>query len=66
MNPEATIVRERVADPVNAGAFLYDDNDSPAVVEIPHGGATLLTRATAEGFDDERGFSGGMEAVECL
>jgi hypothetical protein len=47
MNPEATVVRERVADPVGARAVLHDHDDAAA-----------LTRATADGFDDERVFSG--------
>jgi len=58
VNPEATVVRERVADPVGAGAVLDDDDDAPAVVEIAHGDAAALTRATADGFDGERVFSG--------
>jgi hypothetical protein len=58
VNPETTVVRERVADPVGAGAVLHDNDDAPAVVEIPHGDTAALTRATADGFDDERVFSG--------
>jgi hypothetical protein len=36
------------------GAILNDDDDAAAVVEISHGDAAALTRATAERFDDER------------
>ena len=57
VNPEATVVLERVADPLGVGAVLHDDDDAPAVIEIPDGEATALTRATADGFDDERVFS---------
>src|SRR5215470_20375896 len=37
VNPETTVVRDRVADPVGAGAVLHDNDDARAVVEIPHG-----------------------------
>jgi len=57
VNPEATVVLERVADPLGAGTVLHDDDDVAAVIEISHGDTTALTRATADGFDDERVFS---------
>ena len=58
VNPEAIVVLERVADPLGAGTVLHDDDDAAAVIEISHGDTTALTRATADGFDDERVFSG--------
>src|SRR5215475_12385699 len=57
VNSEATVVLERVADPLGVRAVLHDDDDAAAVIEISHGDATALTRATADGFDDERVFS---------
>jgi hypothetical protein len=36
VDPKPTVVRERVADPVSARSVLDDDDDAPAVVEIPH------------------------------
>jgi hypothetical protein len=57
VNPEATVVRERVADPVSARPPRRR-YDVAAIVEIPHGDAAALTGATADGFDDERVFSG--------
>jgi hypothetical protein len=58
VNPETSVVREGVSDPVSAEAILHDDDDVAAIVEIPHGDAAALTGATADGFDDERVFSG--------
>jgi hypothetical protein len=58
VNPEATLVRERVADPVGVGAVLHDNDNAAPIVEIPHWDAAPLTRATANGFDDEGVFPG--------
>src|ERR671923_986912 len=58
VNPEATVVHEGVSDPVSAEAILHDDDNVATIVEIAHGDAAVLTRATADGFDDERVFSG--------
>jgi len=58
VNPEASVVREGVSDPVSAEAILHDDDNVAAIVEIPRGDAAALTGATADGFDDERVFSG--------
>src|SRR5262245_18831651 len=57
VNPEATVVLERVADPLGAGTVLHDNHDARAVAEIPHRDTAALTRATADGFDNERVFS---------
>jgi hypothetical protein len=58
VNPEATVIRKRVADPVGAEAILNDDDDSAAIVEIPHWDAAPLTRSTTDCLDDERASSG--------
>jgi hypothetical protein len=52
VNPEAAVIRKRVADPVGARAILNDDDDAAAVVEIPHWDAAPLTRSTTDRFDD--------------
>src|SRR5215467_2143104 len=57
VNPKVIVVREGVSDPVSAEAILDDDDNAPAIVEIAHGDTETLTRATADGFDDERVFS---------
>jgi hypothetical protein len=44
VNPEASVVCQRVADPLGAGAILDDDDDAAAVVQIPYGDAPPLTR----------------------
>ena len=53
VNPEATIVCERIADPVAAGATLHDD-DVATVVEIPDGEASSSARAVTNCFNDQR------------
>jgi hypothetical protein len=53
VNPEATVVRKRIADPLGAGTILNDDDNSAAVVEIPHGDAASPTRPPADCFNDE-------------
>jgi hypothetical protein len=58
VNPEASVVREGVSDPVSAESILHADDNVAAIVEIPHGDSATLTGATVDGFDDERVFSG--------
>jgi hypothetical protein len=43
---------------VGAEATLNDDDDSAAVVEIPHWDAAPLIRSTTDCLDDERASSG--------
>jgi hypothetical protein len=54
VNPEATVVRERVADPVSAGACLHDDDNVATVVEIADGDATPFARPMTDCFNDQR------------
>jgi hypothetical protein len=56
MNPEASVVRESVSDPLSAKAIFHHDDNVAAIVEIADGDAAALTGATADGFDDERVF----------
>jgi hypothetical protein len=58
VNPQVTVIRKRVADPIGAAALLNDDDESVAVVEISHRDAAPLTRSTTDGLDDERVPSG--------
>jgi hypothetical protein len=59
VNPESTVIRERVADPLGAKAILNDDEDSAPLVEIAHGDAVPLARSTTDGLDD-KGVSSGV------
>ena len=54
VNPEVTVVRERIADPVAAGAALRYDNNMATVVEIPDGEAAPSARPVTDGFNDQR------------
>jgi hypothetical protein len=58
VNPEASVVREGVSDPLSAETILHDDDNVAGIVDIPHGDATSLTGATADGFDDKSVFPG--------
>src|SRR5262245_25954082 len=58
VNREVSVVGEGVSDSLSAAAILHDDDEVAAIVEIPHGDTVALTRATVDGFDDERVFSG--------
>src|SRR5262249_60229709 len=51
-------VREPVEDAPAAVASPPGNGGAPAVVEIPRGDTAALSRATGDGFDDERVFSG--------
>ncbi len=41
---EAAVIREGVADPLGAGTVFHNDDDAPAVVEIPYGDTAPFTR----------------------
>jgi hypothetical protein len=58
VNPEATVVREGVSDPVSAEGILHDDDDVAAIVEIPHGNTAPFARPMADCFNDKRASSG--------
>jgi len=55
--PEPTVVASAFANPVGARPVLDDDDDALAVVEIPRGDAAALSRAPADGFDNQGVFS---------
>jgi hypothetical protein len=54
VNPEASVVREGVSDPVSAEAILHNDDDVAAIVEIPHGDTAPFARPMADCFNDKR------------
>ena len=58
VNPQASVVREGVSDPVSAEAILYDDDNVAAIVEIPHRDAAPFARSMADCFNDKRVCSG--------
>ena len=58
VNPQASVVREGVSDPVSAEAILYDDDNVAAIVEIPHRDAAPFARSMADCFNDKRVSSG--------
>jgi hypothetical protein len=58
VNPEATVVRKGVSDPVSAEAILHDDDDVAAVVQITYGKTAPFARLMADCFNDKRVCSG--------
>jgi len=54
VNSEAAVIREGVADPLGAGTVFHNDDDAPAVVEIPYGDTAPFTRPVADCFNDKR------------
>jgi len=58
VNPQASVVREGVSDPVSAEAILRDDDNVAAIVEIPHGDTAPFARPMADCFNDKRVSSG--------
>ena len=53
VNPDATTVCKRVADPMSAGTVFDHHDDSAAVIEISDRNAVPLPGPTADGLDDE-------------
>jgi hypothetical protein len=53
VNPDATTVCKRVADPMSARTVFDHHDDSAAVIEISDRNAVPLPGPTADGLDDE-------------
>jgi hypothetical protein len=58
VNPQASVVREGVSDPVSVEPILHDDDNMAAIVEIPHGDTAPFARPMADCFNDKRISSG--------
>jgi len=58
VNPQASVVREGVSDPVSAEAILHNNDKVAAIVEIPHGETAPFARPMANCFNDKRVSSG--------
>jgi hypothetical protein len=58
MNPEATLIGKRVANPMSTQTVFHHHDDSAAFIEISDRNAAPLPRVTADSLDDE-----GISAV---